>query len=77
MSGIAMAGVTYACRVCTTTRTVYVLPREVDPERDDMDEVREGDLIIDTQGKHRLASADCEECGCERTHVIQPERDSA
>jgi len=56
-----IAPLTYDCRVCGTSKEIYVSPTEVD-----------GELVIDADGRHRVATADCQQCECERTHVAAP-----
>jgi len=63
---ITIVPVRYVCRTCETTRPIHVSPIEDD-----------GDLVIDVEGRHRLARVECPECESSRIHVaarVVPDR---
>lgn len=50
--------VPYVCRHCDTATGIYVEPEEP------------GDDELELTDNHRIVSAECEECGVERVHVL-------
>lgn len=51
-SGIRMTDLSYVCRICEASKTVYVSP--------DMDE--DGIPVLKIHGKHKLYRGYCDEC---------------
>lgn len=56
--GMLIAGVTYSCRVCDSTRKIYV-PAVM----------RDGRPTVDLDSRHRLCVHECADCETDRTHV--------